>query len=391
MAVDPHQRQLGSLGFDPLQYSAAPHFTNPWVSSSTSNTSQFYPSPLASNSASLDALSKQHAPSSTSASVPYSTIPVSAPSISSGSQLSNPFAQQDLLSLSQDMISNNRLSAAPTYGSEHSYSTAPSPTANSYMPTSASYDAMGYVPRPTYAAHQQQQLNGERRLSQPSLPSNSLLDSPVDQRQRQNSLIDLQRAAAPPLSTSRDTFGDALSGARGIMAMSQDATPRNIYGPRGGGLGANDGYGFPTTHSASSSISSASYNPSYYGSVDSSVTDYSSNSDSMDLPSARTLPPPQGFGAGMAGMPPNPQAMMGQFSSKVSMSTQKKHKCKVCDKRFTRPSSLQTHMYSHTGEKPFSCDMDGCGRHFSVVSNLRRHRKVHKGEASASSDTQEDF
>ena len=31
--------------------------------------------------------------------------------------------------------------------------------------------------------------------------------------------------------------------------------------------------------------------------------------------------------------------------------TQKKHKCKFCDKRFTRPSSLQTHMYSHTEEK----------------------------------------
>jgi hypothetical protein len=28
----------------------------------------------------------------------------------------------------------------------------------------------------------------------------------------------------------------------------------------------------------------------------------------------------------------------------------------------------------------FACDVDGCGRHFSVVSNLRRHRKVHKGE-----------
>jgi uncharacterized Zn-finger protein len=50
-------------------------------------------------------------------------------------------------------------------------------------------------------------------------------------------------------------------------------------------------------------------------------------------------------------MPPAPQSMMGQFSSKVSSSSQKKHKCKICDKRFTRPSSLQTHMYSHTGEK----------------------------------------
>ena len=43
--------------------------------------------------------------------------------------------------------------------------------------------------------------------------------------------------------------------------------------------------------------------------------------------------------------------MMSQFSSKMPSNAQKKHKCKVCDKRFTRPSSLQTHMYSHTGEK----------------------------------------
>ncbi len=70
--------------------------------------------------------------------------------------------------------------------------------------------------------------------------------------------------------------------------------------------------------------------------------------------------------------------MMGQFNSKVSSSTQKKHKCKICDKRFTRLSSLQTHMYSHTGEKPYACETEGCVRHFFVVSNLRRHRKVHK-------------
>ena len=155
--------------------------------------------------------------------------------------------------------------------------------------------------------------------------------------------------------------------------MSQE-TPRNIYGARND-RSSVDSYGFPSTHSASSSISG-----SYYD----SVSDYSTTGSDIE---SRTLPRPQGMMA--AGMPPAPQSMMGQFSSKVSSSTQKKHKCKVCDKRFTRPSSLQTHMYSHTGEKPFACEVEGCGRHFSVVSNLRRHKKVHRGEARSEAGSED--
>lgn len=137
--------------------------------------------------------------------------------------------------------------------------------------------------------------------------------------------------------------------------MSQDlTTPRNIYGPRPDG-DSTDSYGFPSSHSSShsshSSISSASTYPYYGSSVDgSSVSDYSSQSDSMEPINSRTLPRPSGLIN--SNLPPAPpQSMMSQFNSKISSSTQKKHKCKVCDKRFTRPSSLQTHMYSHTGEK----------------------------------------
>lgn len=208
---------------------------------------------------------------------------------------------------------------------------------------------------------------------------------------------------APP---GAPTFGDALDASRGMVALSQDLTPRNIYGPRGA-RGSTDSYGFPSTHSSASSISSGGNYPYYsasVGSVDSSVTDYSSStSESYE---SRTLPRPTSLLAGSA--PAGPQSMMSQFSSKMPSNTQKKHKCKVCDKRFTRPSSLQTHMYSHTGEKrkffqwiprlqtdtnrntAFACDVAGCGRHFSVVSNLRRHKKVHKGEKDCGSQDEDE-
>ena len=154
----------------------------------------------------------------------------------------------------------------------------------------------------------------------------------------------MAQSQAPPPAPS---FGDALDASRGMVALSQ-----NIYGPRTS-RGSADTYGFPSAHSSASSISSAGNYPYYsasVASVESSVTDYSSTtSESFDNLPSRTLPRPSGLLTGSA--PPGPQSMMGQFSSKMPSNTQKKHKCKVCDKRFTRPSSLQTHMYSHTGEK----------------------------------------
>lgn len=223
-----------------------------------------------------------------------------------------------------------------------------------------------------------------------SYPSISYAQSLAQQQAHQ------QRKASDVLPDSRAanaSFGE-LDASRGMLALShsnlQDLTPRNIYEARA--RNSTDSYGFPAAVSGHSSISAESgrsypyYAGSSVGSVGDSATDYSSAaSDSGYDPMSRTLPRPQGL-LGASICPPAPQSMMGQFSSKMSGNTQKKHKCKVCDKRFTRPSSLQTHMYSHTGEKPFECSIDGCNRRFSVVSNLRRHKKVHKGEqASVSS------
>lgn len=248
-------------------------------------------------------------------------------------------------------------------------------------------------PARTYSATPAQQYAANAAYQYPQPPAQHRYSH--DYTNMSNQYAQTQEAArrasypVKPQFRNTESFNDALDASRGMLAMSQDITPRNIYGPRNGSI---DSYGFPAPYSAHSSISSASGYPYYHshnGSIDgsvasSSITDYSSEAENL---ANRTLPVPGQMMAG-AGFPPEPASMMTQFNSKLGNATQKKHKCKICDKRFTRPSSLQTHMYSHTGEKPFACDFAGCGRHFSVVSNLRRHKKCHRtgNERSGSGD-----
>ncbi|PVU88609.1 hypothetical protein BB559_005499 [Furculomyces boomerangus] len=75
---------------------------------------------------------------------------------------------------------------------------------------------------------------------------------------------------------------------------------------------------------------------------------------------------------------PYSRAGVTQYSS----SQRKRYLCNVCHKFFARPSTLATHMHSHTGEKPYRCDYKGCGKSFSVMSNLRRHQKIHERQQS---------
>ena len=317
-----------------------------------------------------------HAQNRQGISMPYQHLshpPTSAP-VTSASQyatqgVSNP------LSLSQDMPRSNMAFSEQQYSSSGA-------NPSSY---STSYPSMSYA-----QSLAQQQAHQQRKMSEVYVGPDA------------GNVSTLTHGSSNDSRAANASFGE-LDASRGMLALShstlQDLTPRNIYEARA--RQSSEAYGFPPTSSAHSSISNESGRSyPYYGassvssSVGDSATDYSSaaSDGGYDTMSSRTLPRPQQL-MGAPILPPAPQSMMGQFSSKMSGNTQKKHKCKVCDKRFTRPSSLQTHMYSHTGEKPFACDVEGCGRHFSVVSNLRRHKKVHKGEGasvSSVSDAEEE-
>lgn len=330
MAVDNRQQsQLNGLGYEHMRY-PAPHFTNPWVSAAPSQQQLYATSVAPAVSAGLE----QQRP--TSIAIPYHGLPVTAPPMGQGITLPDGnFATANLLDNSQDLMPRGYTG----------YATSASPNNQTYAPTSAPYSQVEYAAaeRNQYAYQQ----DGSRRSSHPSVPSIAFYETVDSQRQRQSSLVDFSRMNVQP---PRNSFSDALDASRGMVSLSQsDITPRNIYGSQGTSRSSTDSYGFPSTHSAHSSISSASYGANGYYGGEGSVTDYSSASESVDLTNSRTLPRPSALLG--ASMPPAPQSMMGQFSSKVSSSSQKKHKCKICDKRFTRPSSLQTHMYSHTGEK----------------------------------------
>ncbi|KAG9245975.1 hypothetical protein BJ878DRAFT_417955 [Calycina marina] len=386
MTLDNQQRFGINLGHMP-PYSA-PQFTDPWVSSRTATAPSqqnhlYAPSHNYQPHNVKPQLQRQPVRMHNTVSMgSYANVPVTSAAPGS-SLLPDMYASQELLTMSQDLLNPRPLSS--TYASEGTYASAPSPGRSTYSPASAPYETMGYAPAPvrsTYALPQEP----SRRPSQTSVPSPSFYN---EQAEHQDSLIDMNDSGHPEPTRA---YGEAMDASRGMMALSSSQnqdTPRNIYGPHRG-RGSGDSYGFPSTHSTSSSVSSSNGYPGYFGgSVDSSISDYSPSNAGSDIESvsSRTLPRPTGLPIG--GIPPAPSSMMGQFSSKIASSAQKKHKCKVCDKRFTRPSSLKTHMYSHTGEKPFSCEVENCGRNFSVVSNLRRHRRVHKGEACSEAGSED--
>uniref|UniRef100_A0A674A3J2 HIVEP zinc finger 3 n=1 Tax=Salmo trutta TaxID=8032 RepID=A0A674A3J2_SALTR len=74
---------------------------------------------------------------------------------------------------------------------------------------------------------------------------------------------------------------------------------------------------------------------------------------------------------------PNQEVLEGSPSKRGERKLQKpgKYVCTYCGRPCAKPSVLQKHIRSHTGERPYPCIP--CGFSFKTKSNLYKHRKSH--------------
>ncbi|KAI9314787.1 hypothetical protein BX666DRAFT_1963551 [Dichotomocladium elegans] len=193
----------------------------------------------------------------------------------------------------------------------------------------------------------------------------------------------------PPLHSRRSGHGRSMSeytlpphplAPRPVLPFDTNsilATPTPISTVAGGGGG-----GVVRTHRRAVSANTVDFmlrSPAPTPTTPSSSTSTSSSSNDVlraqsDSPPERRLRSPPSLSVLQDAV-----AVDDQTQQQLQRdATSGRYLCQFCNKGFSRPSSLRIHTYSHTGEKPYVCTEDGCGRRFSVQSNMRRHLRVHR-------------
>ncbi|KAG8216939.1 hypothetical protein J3R82DRAFT_7216 [Butyriboletus roseoflavus] len=98
----------------------------------------------------------------------------------------------------------------------------------------------------------------------------------------------------------------------------------------------------------------------------------------VPVPSPNSVPFP------LAHSPANSRVGDQRPTGSKHQKKSKMHQCEQCKKMFPRPSGLATHMNSHSGAKPYKCNVANCDKSFAVRSNAKRHLRTHGINPSSS-------